>query len=429
MRRTGFQLYGVSAQRWNCPGPLLADNSEDLAIIRALHHPEAVMITPTAQELAQAQQAIEAHLSEVRSHPDQRAGAHPYYLFHSLGEPIHGTVTMFHGFSMRPHQMWRLAHYLFKNGFNVYQLPLAGHDKINPHQNWPQIDLKPEYAEPLMEKVRADHVLRAALVQTESAGSVAVGQQKALLERLFKVVPEMTFVAEAIAHPKHSDFNRYFTSTHDAFLKDAQQRLNELSALPGPIYAIGLSVGGAAALGLASSTISRIERTVAYAPLLKIEGAARRQFVQLTGPLDLNETGWDPNLRFPVGALTAADYFGGEVSSADSADRLKEVPIFIVLTENEDAADVATCEEFFAQVDSAQVDSDRPHRNYLYKYPASAMVPHPMIDPTEVSQGMSNLFWQSLYQETLRFLLNGEVKINNLETLAQDGELPLVASV
>jgi hypothetical protein len=53
-------------------------------------------------------------------------------------------------------------------------------------------------------------------------------------------------------------------------------------------------------------------------------------------------------------------------------------------------------------------------------------VPHPMVDPTEVSQGMSNRFWQTLYQETYRFLSTGEAKLANLEQLQQDETLPIV---
>lgn len=121
------------------------------------------MVTPTDQELAQAQQAIEAHLAEVRSRPDQRPGAYPYYRFHPPGEPIQGTAMIFHGLSARPHQMWRLAEYLFNNGFNFYQVTLAGHDKLNPHKNWPQIDLRPEYVGPLLYKVQQDPVLQAAI--------------------------------------------------------------------------------------------------------------------------------------------------------------------------------------------------------------------------------------------------------------------------
>ncbi len=381
------------------------------------------MIKLSAQELTQAQQAIEAHLAEVRSRSDQRVGAHAYYRFHPPGVPVYGTVMIFHGFSMRPHQMWRLADYLFNNGFNFYQLTLAGHDQINPAKNWPQIDLKPAYAQPLLQKVQQDPVLQAALIQKSAVGSVALGQQAALLQRLFQVAPEIAEFAAAIAQPHHPDFETYFSSSHSAFLQDAQQRLDELSALSGPIYTVGLSVGGAVALGLAGSAGSRIERVAAYAPLLKIQGESRRRFVQLTGPLDISESGWDPNLRFPVGALTAADYFGSEVRSQANIDRLAKTPVFIALTENEDAADIESGEQFFADL------GGRAHGNWLYKYPASAMVPHAMVDPVEISQGMSNLFWQSLYQETLRFLRTGEVDLANLETLAQDSSLPLVAPI
>ncbi|MGB3299501.1 MAG: alpha/beta fold hydrolase [Phormidesmis sp.] len=381
------------------------------------------MVTPTKQEISQAQQAIEAHLEVVRSRPDQRPRSHPYYRFHPPGKPVQGTVIMFHGFSMSPHQLWRLADYLFNNGFNFYQVPLAGHDQLNPHKNWPQIDLRPEYVKALLQKVQQDPVLQAAVMHKAAVGSVAVGQQEALLDRLFQVAPEMQDFAAAIAQPKRPDFDQYFISSHEAFLQDAQQRLNELSALPSPIYAVGLSVGGAVALGLAEKNASRIKRVVAYAPLLKIYGAQRRQYVQLTGPLDINETGWDPNLQFPVGALTAADYFGSEVRLADNLARLKGTPVFMVLTENEDATDIATNEQAFADMGGQAAG------NWLYKYPAAAMVPHAMIDPTEVSQGMSNLFWQSLYQETLRFLTKGEVNIANLKTLAQDDSFSLVPSV
>ena len=379
------------------------------------------MISPTAAALTQTIKAIERHLMEVRSHPDQRPGAHPYYRFHPADEPIHGTALIFHGFSARPHQMWRLADYLYDNGFNFYQLTLAGHDKLNPAKNWPQIDLRPEYAQPLIGKVQQDPVLVSALIKKSDASAASPGQQAALLGRLFQVAPEMNDLAKAIAHPRQPEFDRYFESSHTAFLTDAKARLAELSALPGPIYTVGLSVGGAVALGLAADQPKRIEKVVAYAPLLKIIGEARRQYVQLAGPLDISETGWDPDLRFPVGALTAADYFGSELRMGDTVDKLRKMPIFVTITENEDAADVAAGEQFFADLNESH--------NYLYKYPASAMVPHPMIDPTEVSQGMSNLFWQSLYQETLRFLTMGTVDLDNLGTLAQSDGIASVSPV
>lgn len=382
------------------------------------------MVRPTAEALHEAADKINRHLAEVRSHPDQRPGAHSYYHFHPAGEAVRGTVLIFHGFSSRPHQMWRLANYLYDNGFNFYQVTIAGHDKINPAKNWPQIDLRPQYVGPLLGKVQQDPVLVSALMQKSEAGASAPGRQAALLGRLFQVAPEMKDVAKAIAHPREPDFDRYFESSHEAYLLDAQQRLAELSSLPGPIYAVGLSVGGAVALGLAADQPERIEKVVAYAPLLRIVGEERRQYVQLAGPLDISETGWDPNLRFPVGAMTAADYFGSELRLGESVDKLRQIPVFMVLTENEDAADVGANEQFFADLKDGSVGG-----NAFYKYPASAMVPHPMVDPTEVSQGMSNLFWQSLYQETLRFLTEGKVEVNNLSTLAQSEAIAQVPPV
>jgi len=45
----------------------------------------------------------------------------------------------------------------------------------------------------------------------------------------------------------------------------------------------------------------------------------------------------------------------------------------------------------------------------MYLYSASDLVPHPMVDPTTISQNMTNRFWQSMYQETFRFLTTGEI--------------------
>jgi hypothetical protein len=52
-----------------------------------------------------------------------------------------------------------------------------------------------------------------------------------------------------------------------------------------------------------------------------------------------------------------------------------------------------------------------------------------MVDPTEISQGMSNRFWQSLYQETFRFLTTGKVDSANLSSVDQNVDLPPVPVV
>ena len=92
-----------------------------------------------------------------------------------------------------------------------------------------------------------------------------------------------------------------------------KSRLAELAALPGDVYTVGLSVGGAVAIGLAAAHPDRVEQVVAYAPLLQVNFDDRRQYVNLKGPLHIKDMGWDPNLQNPVGALTAANRFGGSV--------------------------------------------------------------------------------------------------------------------
>lgn len=384
-------------------------------------------IVPTASEVAQTKQAIDAYVQSIRAHPNQRPGAYPYYLFHEPGQPIRGTVMIFHGFSAKPHQMWRLADYLFRNGFNIYQPSIAGHVFTPPAELWPQVDLKPAIADPLKEKVQKDPVLQNFLANLaanpEGTKKPSFRQRTALIARLMLMEPRLLDIVQAIQQENHPDFDRYFISSHMNYLIDARQRLAELDGMRGPLFTVGLSVGGAVALGLAADQPERIQRVVAYAPLLQIHGEERRQYVELAGPLDIKELGWDPTLRFPVGALTAADRFGSAfVRSRKSINTLGTIPTFLVLTENEDAADIVTNQKFFESLGGDR----KGHRYYLY--PTSDLVPHPMVDPGEVSNGMSNRFWQSLYQETFRFLTTAEVDLRNMSNLDQDPNLPLVPS-
>jgi pimeloyl-ACP methyl ester carboxylesterase len=384
-------------------------------------------VTPTATQLDQSKQAIAAYIHSIDTNPDRREGAYPYYLFHEPGQPVLGTVLLFHGFSAKPNQMWRLADYLFRNGFNVYQPSIAGHPLIHPAKNWPQVDLKPEIANPLKEKAAQDPVLQTFITNLASnpeGAQLNPVQQAALVARLVQIEPRLLDIVKSIETEDDPDFDEYFISSHLDYLTNAKERLAEVASLPGAVYTVGLSVGGAAALALAAADPDRVQKAVVYAPLLRVYGEQRRQYVNLTGPLDIKEMGWDPNLLFPVGCFTAADRFGGSVvMSPASIESLKKVPIFMVLTENEDAADIKTNQAFYEETGAEQ------DGNQYYLYRAMDLVPHPMVDPTEVSQSMSNRFWQSLYQETFRFLTTGEVDIPNMGNLEQDPKLPQVPPV
>ncbi|MBW4515887.1 MAG: lysophospholipase [Timaviella obliquedivisa GSE-PSE-MK23-08B] len=380
-------------------------------------------VTPSAAQIQQTQQAIATYIQRIDANPDRRVGAYPYCRLHAPGEAILGTIMIFHGFSAKPHQMWRLTEYLFQNGYNIYQPSIAGHVYLPPSEHWCQVDLKPEIADPLRAKVAQDPVLQlylANLSTSENFTRPGYTQRLALMAKLKELDPRLEEIIATTQGDNDTTFQKYFVSSHMNYLSDARDRLQELDAMPGDIYTLGLSVGGAVALGLAADRPDRIKKAIAYAPLLEIYGEDRRQYVNLAGPLDIKELGWDPNLCFPVGALTAAARFGKSVIK--NAAKLSNTPTFMVLTENEDAADIQTNQDFFQAIGGTA----KGHQSFLYR--ASDLVPHPMVDPTEVSQGMSNRFWQTLYQETYRFLTTGKARLENMEKIQQDLTLAIVAN-
>ncbi|MBW4461234.1 MAG: alpha/beta fold hydrolase [Nodosilinea sp. WJT8-NPBG4] len=385
--------------------------------------------TLTHDQLQTTRQRIDTYVQTIAARPDRRDGAFPYYLFHEAGTPVKGTVLMFHGFSAKPHQMSRLADYLFRNGFNVYQATLAGHAYINPDQNWPQVDLKPEILIPLRKKVSADSVLQHFLANLAASGEGATTptpvQMVGLMARLSKLEPRLLDIIAAIERENDPDFDRYFVSSHLAYLSDAQARLAELEALPGPIYTVGLSVGGAVAVALGAKNPQRVAKVVAFAPLLEVYGGeTRERYINLAGPLDVKEFGWD-ELRFPLGCFTAANRFGAFVQNKDNVAALRPQPTLMILTENEDAADLRTNQKF-AQSLSQPSMFKRYDNHYLYTFPSEALVPHPMVDPLEVSQNMSNDYWKPMYQETFRFLTQTEFKSRSLEQINEVSDLPVV---
>ncbi|MGB2925454.1 MAG: hypothetical protein WBB82_09145 [Limnothrix sp.] len=384
-------------------------------------------ITVSAKALQETGDRLNAYINSLHTQPYRRDGAFPYYRFHGAGQPILGTVMLFHGYSARPHQMWRLAEYLFTNGFNVYQCTLAGHTQIRPDLNWPQVDLKSEIREPLQAKIQNDPVLRKFFANLQNASNSQAAtpsplQMWSLVRRLRRLDANIVDMILAVERDNDPDFDRYYDSNHLDYLTDAEARLAELEAMPGPIYTVGLSVGGAVALGLAANHPKRIKKVVAYAPLLEVYGETRERYVNIAGPLDIKEFGWD-DLSFPLGCFTAANRFGAFVRKRQHEQALEQLKTLFILTENEDAADIKTNHRFSRSL------GREANGHYLYTYPAGDLVPHPMVDPLEVSQNMSNSFWQTMYQETYRFLALDQFDEAQMGQTNQDESLPIVDSV
>ena len=375
---------------------------------------ETLLIAASDAQLTHIKNIIYSHICDIDANHSRRLGAYPYYQFHPPEKPIAGTVIIFHDFSAIPYQMSLLAEYLFRNRFNIYQASLAGHVFIPPAKFWPQVNLKHEIAWPTREKIGKDAVfenyLTNRMAKSNKICRPSYREQVALIERLLKIEPSLEDVVWGIDRDNYKDFDRQTWN----YITDAKSRLQELAEMPGPIYAIGLGVGATVALALAAEARGRIKKVVAFSPLLKVGDRLFNRYLHLAGLLDIQETGWEENLYFPISALTAAADVGSLVMKSELRRNLWQVPSFFVLTENDDIADIEASKKFMEAIGGKW----KGHRCYVY--PVADLVPRQMVDPRRGSNGTSNRFWGSLYRETLRFLRSGEVCDRNLSSLAED---------
>ncbi len=190
-------------------------------------------------------------------------------------------------------------------------------------------------------------------------------------------------------------FCRWFESQDLDYLREAEARLKEVHALPGPIFTVGLSMGGAVSLALAAAHPDKIAKTAVFSPLLKVlsytysmvvsawkplqrsllgtlvliptgkhyrfviscfssfiawvqvENQQNRVFCILAGPLGAQESGWYPDMPFSLGCFVAVDAFGHFVRSNNNhVNVLAKIPTFVVLTEIDDSADVTAAKKF-----------------------------------------------------------------------------------
>lgn len=379
----------------------------------------------TQNQIDEAKQAMDKFVQTIPNHAERREGASPYYLLHGDGDAVYGTVLVFHGFSASTWQMSLLAQYLYENGFNVYQPALCGHYFLNPDKNWPKHDFKPAIKQKLAEKLLSDPELAGYVRDFISISTLSADQASGAVERL-KPLNELELL-EAVCDEEFTDakFYKYYESEHLKYLHEAELRLKEVEALPGPLFTVGLSMGGATALSLAATHSDKVSKTAVFAPLLKIINQGNCRFSKLTGPLGAQEKGWYPDMPFSLSCMVAVDVFGHFVRQEKHLDVLAQMPTLIVQTEIDDSADHAVGMRIIKEIEDRTGEDGPPHFSTLYA--AVEAVPHPMVHPLESSLGHTNKFWQSLYQETFRFLTEGIVDVDHLHVKSQDPSLPQVA--
>nr|PNR34566.1 hypothetical protein PHYPA_024383 [Physcomitrium patens] len=384
--------------------------------------PKLEKVVLTKSQIEKAKSKMDKFVQKCPGHPDKREYALPYYLLHNEGDSVYGTVIIFHGFSATTTQMSLLAQYLYENGFNVYQPALCGHYFNKPDQYWPKADFKDDIKKDLVKKLLNDPKLKAYVDNFISISGLPTDYAIGALNCIEKEYPELH---EAICDEEYSTaFSKFYKSNHIDYFHEAEQRLKEVESLPGPLMTVGLSMGGAAALSIAATHPDKVARTAVFAPLLKIVNEKNVQFSKLTGPLGAKEKGWYPDMPFSLSLMVAVDIYGHFVRQKKHLDTLAKMPTLIVQTEIDDSADHTVGLRIIKEIEERSGPHGPPHFSTLYT--AAERVPHPMVHPLEVSQGSINQFWQSLYQETFRFLTEGTVDINHLHDKNQDLALPRV---
>eukprot|EP00276_Gloeochaete_wittrockiana_P000378 CAMPEP_0184671478 /NCGR_PEP_ID=MMETSP0308-20130426/85519_1 /TAXON_ID=38269 /ORGANISM="Gloeochaete witrockiana, Strain SAG 46.84" /LENGTH=289 /DNA_ID=CAMNT_0027118621 /DNA_START=442 /DNA_END=1311 /DNA_ORIENTATION=- len=276
--------------------------------------------------------------------------------------------------------------------------------------------MKPEYRKQILEEVGKEEFLKKALKEiTDSAAKglpAPVHAVKEVLEILARK-PELLKILRLAFEPTAEDYGKYYVSEHRKYLEYGLDRLAEVSSLPGPVFTIGLSAGGSTALALAGERPDRVTRCVAYAPLLRVVDDTKRAWTMLTGALHVSPQDFDPTTpadAFDMASYTALDNLGSAIIMSDASIKaLSHTPCFILTTENDDATDNQTIRAFI----EALGGKDNGH--VLTDYSKDMQVPHPMMNPDEISQGMTNQYYKNMYQETYRFLTDGTVKVSQVQ--------------
>lgn len=222
-----------------------------------------------------------------------------------------------------------VAHYLHTAGWNVYSTILAGH--AFKGDAWPQVHIKAAFGGDgaLTAAVATDPALSAAVANP----GAAMGSPAQLFEQLGTAVPQLAaagppdaYLAALEGGPTASGasrgaFDARFDSTAGAYgeVAEAALRLVDEAGLPGPVVAVGSSVGGAAAVWLGGvAPPGRVSHVLACAPLLRLHGTERRRLTLMMGPLGVGpEQGWSADNKFALSCLTGTllrqwDGCGGE---------------------------------------------------------------------------------------------------------------------
>lgn len=336
--------------------------------------------TAIKQGLDTAVAKNEARLAPLRANKAtsryrDKFGSEPYLKLHDASETVKGTVVVFHGFSGMPIQQNPLVNYLFAQGYDVFDGSVAGHYKVN-----------------------------------------VPGQERTFLGSNNLKSGGLTPLDNTFIAWPYSDYGRDPVKEYAA---EVEATFEIMKTLRAPFYAAGLSAGATQAIGIAASHPKEFKRVVAFAPLLDLEPEKKKQLTSAAALITVSRGiagrgewdgwfAWDKSNPFPQGCFWGLQKYGQSLLPSAQRFQAAKQQVFLVTTDNEDAADSAQTKRFF----DAAGGSAGGH--VLYNYRADQRVPHPINGLDSRSQGMVNFYYKTLFQETVRFLDRGVVKTERL---------------
>lgn len=385
--------------------------------------------TSTKSEYDRAVDRISTYITSTTTSPHARARAKAIYSIHPPGHPIHGTAILLHGLASTPELLRPTMSYLHANNFNVYAPPGAGHAFDSSQLPYTLLRNHLGYAE-AREILLADPQLCEyfALITTLAAKSPPDYEQHNQIVARIRVLLKQHLTAEqfksvmgALEMLSTLDFTEgdehvlaeHFESDHHRYDSHPYERLADVSALPGPVYVLGFSMGGLQALNLVARS-KAVSRLVLIAPFFgapeHVDNPCPDVTLAALGCLDLYE------LPFPISTVsgrhwTACTLAAKVVGREEIVREVREVQTFCVLSEGDDSADRRLAWDF--------MNEKVPNKsNRVFMYPEGTGLKHSIQPHTE------NPFSQPLLQEVLRFFLTGKVHLENMLRAKGDPAMP-----
>lgn len=382
-----------------------------------------------------AKKAVEDYIATIVGDPDRRVVSEPLYQFHPPGVKTYGTVIFWHGITDRPSNESLIGRYLFENKFNVFLAPLAGHSL--EASRWPSTILRESkglqaarsiiLADPELRNI-IDSVNNGTLpppVLQPTPGfnlSAAIDRMMIMLKKGlsasdFKNVRKAVRIltTENYFPGLEKKFFRFFNSDHTRYESTPLEQLSLVSALPGPVYLGGFSLGAIQAL-YATARSKYVKRQVLLAPFFDVNTPKAlpevKLFFEVVGAFDLYTAPNPFDTNVPSRILPAAET-AGRFSTQDEITRnaRTHTATFCAMSPNDNIAS-------FRRAMHICKGPLTNSRSVTFNYPKENTDLGHFISP-----GFLNPFSEALAKEILRFYVTGKVNVSFLNTVQGDPKL------